>query len=85
MNYRALCFVDMPFGQKPDLKSGTVVDFDQIYNQVIKPAIKDLRAARETNSAQVGSSTARCLRGCCFLSLSLSVPAQPHQKKWFTN
>jgi hypothetical protein len=26
MNYRALCFVDMPFGQKPDLKSGTVVD-----------------------------------------------------------
>jgi hypothetical protein len=22
MNYRALCFVDMPFGQKPDLKSG---------------------------------------------------------------
>jgi hypothetical protein len=29
MNYHALCFVDMPFGQKPDLKSGVVVDFDQ--------------------------------------------------------
>ncbi|HEU5239696.1 MAG TPA: TRAFs-binding domain-containing protein [Pyrinomonadaceae bacterium] len=40
MNYHALCFVDMPFGQKPDLKSGVVVDFDQIYNQAIKPAIE---------------------------------------------
>ena len=40
MNYHALCFVDMPFGQKPDLKSGTVVDFDQIYNEAIKPAIE---------------------------------------------
>ena len=41
MNYRALCFVDMPFGQKPDLKSGVVVDFDQIYNYAIKPAIEE--------------------------------------------
>ena len=41
MNYRALCFVDMPFGQKPDLKSGVVVDFDQIYNDAIKPAIEE--------------------------------------------
>src|SRR6266487_4110832 len=40
MNYRALCFVDMPFGQKPDLKSGVVVDFDQIYREAIKPAIE---------------------------------------------
>jgi tetratricopeptide (TPR) repeat protein len=40
MNYRALCFVDMPFGQKPDLKSGVVVDFDQIYNEAIKQAIE---------------------------------------------
>jgi tetratricopeptide (TPR) repeat protein len=40
MNYRALCFVDMPFGQKPDLKSGVVVDFDPIYNEAIKPAIE---------------------------------------------
>src|SRR5437762_6105199 len=31
----------MPFGQKPDLKSGVVVDFDQIYNDAIKPAIKE--------------------------------------------
>jgi tetratricopeptide (TPR) repeat protein len=41
MNYHALCFVDMPFGQKPDLKSGVVVDFDQIYNEAIKPAIEE--------------------------------------------
>jgi tetratricopeptide (TPR) repeat protein len=41
MNYQALCFVDMPFGQKPDLKSGVIVDFDQIYNEAIKPAIEE--------------------------------------------
>ena len=41
MNFKALCFVDMPFGQKPDLKSGVIVDFDQIYNKAIKPAIED--------------------------------------------
>jgi tetratricopeptide (TPR) repeat protein len=40
MDFKALCFVDMPFGQKPDLKSGVVVDFDQIYNEAIKPAIE---------------------------------------------
>jgi hypothetical protein len=26
----------MPFGQKPDFKSGMVVDFDQIYNEAIE-------------------------------------------------
>jgi len=41
VNYHALCFVDMPFGQKPDLKSGVVIDFDQIYNDAIKPAIEE--------------------------------------------
>jgi hypothetical protein len=30
----------MPFGQKSDLKSGVLVDFDQIYNEAIKPAIE---------------------------------------------
>jgi hypothetical protein len=39
MNFKALCFVGMPFGQKSDLKSGVVVDFDRIYNKGIKPAI----------------------------------------------
>jgi hypothetical protein len=43
MNLKALCFVDMPFGQKADLKSGVVVDFDQIYYDAIKPAISRWR------------------------------------------
>jgi MAP3K TRAFs-binding domain len=34
-----VCFVDMPFGKKPDLASGTEVDFDKIYEEGIKPAI----------------------------------------------
>lgn len=34
-----LCFVLMPFGQKPDGQGGTV-DFDAVYAQVLKPAIE---------------------------------------------
>jgi tetratricopeptide (TPR) repeat protein len=37
--FRAVCFVDMPFGKKPDLASGLEVDFDQIYACAIEPAI----------------------------------------------
>jgi len=67
VNYHALCFVDMPFGQKPDLKSGVVVDFDQIYNEAIKPAIEEsgLEALRGDEERTGGSFTARCLRDCC--------------------
>ena len=39
MAMRAVCFVDMPFGKKPDLTSGVEVDFDQIYEAAIEPAI----------------------------------------------
>jgi hypothetical protein len=42
MSFRAICFVDMPFGQKPDLASGTTVDFDQIFASGIKPAIESV-------------------------------------------
>ena len=38
---RALCFVDMPFGKKSDLASGTEIDFDQIYQAGIRPAIEE--------------------------------------------
>jgi hypothetical protein len=31
--------VELPFGQKSDLKSGVLVDFDQICNKGIEPAI----------------------------------------------
>lgn len=34
------CFVLMPFGRKSD-ESGRVVEFDSVYEQVIKPAIED--------------------------------------------
>jgi hypothetical protein len=27
VDYRALCFVDMPFGKKTDFASGTEIDF----------------------------------------------------------
>jgi hypothetical protein len=39
MNQREVCFVDMPFGKKVDLTSGVEVDFDQIYERAIEPAI----------------------------------------------
>jgi hypothetical protein len=35
---RPLCFVLMPFGQKPD-GAGRVVDFDRVYQELIGPAI----------------------------------------------
>ncbi|MGD2098365.1 MAG: TRAFs-binding domain-containing protein [Desulfobacterales bacterium] len=35
---RRLCFVDMPFGKKPDHRTGTEIDFDQIYNEAIEPS-----------------------------------------------
>lgn len=37
---KALCFIDMPFGKKPDLASGTEIDFDHVYKAAIKPAIE---------------------------------------------
>jgi tetratricopeptide (TPR) repeat protein len=35
-----LCFVLMPFGKKPDV-SGTLVDFDAVYQDLIAPAIRE--------------------------------------------
>lgn len=34
------CFVDMPFGQKMDLKSGVEIDFDQIFESAIRPGVE---------------------------------------------
>jgi hypothetical protein len=39
--YKAICFVAMPFGKKPDLATGKEIDFDRIYFQSIKPAIEE--------------------------------------------
>ncbi|MBV9767191.1 MAG: DUF4071 domain-containing protein [Acidobacteriaceae bacterium] len=38
---RAVCFVDMPFGKKPDLASGVEVDFNSVYETAIEPAITE--------------------------------------------
>lgn len=37
---RPLCFVLMPFGQKPD-SVGVLVDFDAVYKEFIRPAIEE--------------------------------------------
>jgi tetratricopeptide (TPR) repeat protein len=34
------CYVSMPFGRKTDPASGLTVDYDQIYNVVIRPAVE---------------------------------------------
>src|SRR5215470_3463666 len=45
---RPLCFVLMPFGIKPDPGSNVTINFDAIYEKVIRPAIEaaGLRAIR---------------------------------------
>ena len=35
---KALCFILMPFGKKKD-ENGNIIDFDKIYNEIIKPSI----------------------------------------------
>lgn len=39
--YKAMCFVDMPYGKKTDLATGFEIDFDNIYKSAIKPAIEE--------------------------------------------
>ena len=41
MSLKPLCFVVMPFGQKPDPGGRSDIDFDKIYNTGIKPGIED--------------------------------------------
>src|SRR5512134_686038 len=35
-----LCFVAMPFGKKPTM-GGTQIDFDEVYGELIRPAIEE--------------------------------------------
>jgi hypothetical protein len=39
MGVRAVCFIDMPFGKKTDLASGVEVNFDQVFEAAIEPAV----------------------------------------------
>lgn len=41
MSQRPLCFVIMPFGQKPDPAGGPAIDFDRIYKEALEPAIRE--------------------------------------------
>ena len=40
MSPKPLCFVLMPFGQKPDPAGGAAIDFDRIYHDALEPAIE---------------------------------------------
>lgn len=53
-DFRQVCFVDMPFGIKPDHQSGKTINFDRIYEAAIEPAIlacnlKPIRGDREAS------------------------------------
>ncbi len=39
MQARSVCFVIMPFGQKPDA-AGHVIDFDAVFQKIIAPAVE---------------------------------------------
>jgi hypothetical protein len=41
MGNQPLCFVMMPFGEKPDPAGGADIDFDRIYKNALEPGIKD--------------------------------------------
>ena len=41
MTFKPLCFVLMPFGQKPDPAGGAAIDFDRIYREALEPAVRD--------------------------------------------
>lgn len=41
MSLKPLCFVVMPFGQKPDPAGGPAINFDLIYQSALAPAIED--------------------------------------------
>ena len=36
---RQVCFVDMPYGKKVDVRSGVEIDFDDIYTRAIEPGL----------------------------------------------
>jgi len=41
MSQQPLCFILMPFGVKPDPLGGPDLDFDEIYEQALKPGVQD--------------------------------------------
>jgi tetratricopeptide (TPR) repeat protein len=73
---RDLCFVLMPFGKKPDA-SGTMIDFDAIFNQLIAPGIRradmePLRADEEQTGGIIHKPMFERLMLCPFAVADLS-------------
>lgn len=71
-----LCFVLMPFGQKPDA-SGKLVDFDLVYRDLVAPAIKaakfsPLRADEEMGGGIIHKSMFERLMICEYAVADLS-------------
>jgi hypothetical protein len=73
---RELCFVLMPFWKKPDA-SGTLIDFDAVYEQLIAPAIKQadlepLRADEEMTGGIIHKPMFERLMLCPYAVADLS-------------
>lgn len=71
-----LCFVVMPFGQKPD-GSGRIIDFDAVHRELIAPAIRDaglepLRADEEMSGGIIHKPMFERLIFCPFAVADLT-------------
>jgi tetratricopeptide (TPR) repeat protein len=72
-----LCFVLMPFGQKPDA-TGAMIDFDRVYADLIVPAItaaglEPLRADKETTGGIIHKPMFERLILCAFAVADLTL------------
>jgi len=75
---RASCFIDMPFGKKIDPISGIKVDFDQVFNAGIKPAVEAtglecIRGDMESNGGIIHTAMFARLLICEFVIADLTL------------
>ncbi|MGE5598303.1 MAG: TRAFs-binding domain-containing protein [Bacteroidota bacterium] len=73
---KPFCFVLMPFGVKPD-EGGRLIDFDQVYAQVIEPAIRTagmepIRADQETSGGIIHKAMFERLMLCDYAVADLT-------------
>lgn len=74
---KSLCFILMPFGKKKD-ENGNVIDFDKIYNNFIKPSIKEsgldpIRADEEQTGGIIHKAMYERLMLCEYAVADLSL------------
>ncbi len=72
-----LCFILMPFGQKP-APDGSVIDFDKVYSDLIAPAVADaklepIRADQETTGGIIHKPMFERLILCPFAVADLTL------------